>query len=206
MRLTTTLLLVLGCATARTDERSTTPTAPAPVEQRETAETAEVKQLAAELETSLANPPPAAPEPTPPEPFWAGYMVVQTNSVPPAVAVLFADDGIITDSTLESGIPLRAARANSNDGYWLFPVTRGALLFTAVRVYDDGHAVVEMPLPTQYGYATVVVAAYTLEDPSGASEFTPCVHGVCGRLQKAVANHIVGCEGQGCADLAQPTP
>lgn len=206
MRLIATLLLALGCATTRTDERPTTPAVPAPTEPRGTPATEEARRLAAELETSLANPPPAVPEPTPPEPLWAGYMVVQTGSVPPAVAILFPEDGIITRDVLADGIQLNAAVASSSGGYWLFPVTRGAMLFRAVRVYDDGRVTVEAPIRTNRGDATIIAAALVLDDPSGATMYTPCAHGVCGRLQKAVANRIVSCEGPGCADLMRPTP
>lgn len=206
MRLIATLLLCVGCATTRTDQPRTTPAAPAPAEPRGTPEDAEARRLAAELEASLASPPPAVPEPTPPEPIWAGYMVVRTDSVPPAVAILFPEDGIITRDVLAEGVQLNAAAVSSDGAYWLFPVTRGALLFEAVRVYDDGRVTVEAPIRTKDGAATIVVAALVLDDPSGASVYTPCAHSVCGRLQKAVANRIVGCEGPGCADLMAPTP
>lgn len=176
MRLTTTLLLVLGCATARTETLPTTP---------------------------------AVPEPTPPEPLWAGYMVVETGSVPPAVAILFPEGpegDVITTQTLDEGVKLRAATANSDRGYWLFPVTHGGLVFHAVRVYDDGHVTVEMPMPTQYGYATLVVATVAQRPEATLLGYVPCVHSICGPLHKATANRIVGCEGPGCAEILRPTP
>lgn len=214
MRLIATLLLCVGCATTRTDQTPTTPAVPAPTEPRGTPATEEARRLAAELETSLANPPPAAPEPTPPEPiwpepFWTGYMVVRTDSVPPAVALIFAEGpngDVITKQTFDDGVPLRAAIADSSGEYWLFPVTRGALLFKAVRVYNDGRVTVEAPIRTNRGDATIIAAALILDDPSGMASYRPCVHGVCGRLHKAVANRIVSCEGPGCADLMRPTP
>lgn len=198
------VLLAFGCATTRTEPRPTTPDALSPAE---AAETAEATRLAAELEASLANPPPAVPEPTPPEPIWDGYMVVETGNVPPSVAILFPEEGgLITQQTLDEGVRLNAATASSGDAYWLFPVTRGALLFRTVRVYDDGHVAVEAPIRTKNGAATIIVAASTLDDPSGMASYRPCARGVCGHLQKAVANRIVGCEGSGCADLMAPTP
>ncbi|MBI4434929.1 hypothetical protein HY635_03930 [Candidatus Uhrbacteria bacterium] len=192
MKTIATLLLLGGCATTRADDHATAPAVQA--------ERAEAQRLAAELEASLANPPPVVAEPTPPDPVWVGYMVVNPDSVPPAVAILFAEGGIISDETLANGIALRAAIASSDGGYWLYPVTRGALIFRAVRVYNDGRVTVEMPLHGEYDGTTIVVAAGILDNPSDATTYRPCSVGVCGHLRKA-ANRIVDCEGPGCTDL-----
>ncbi|MDP3772941.1 MAG: hypothetical protein Q8Q85_01610, partial [Gemmatimonadales bacterium] len=141
MKTTATLLLLVGCATARPDARPTTPAAPTPTEEREAPEAQEAQRLAAELETSLANPPPVVPEPTPPDPFWAGYMVV--NPAAPSVAILFAEDAIIDEAVLDHGVRL-APEPYGKTG-WRFPVTRGAQLMSAVRI-DDQHVTAEMPI------------------------------------------------------------
>lgn len=75
-----------------------------------------------------------------------------------------------------------------------------------MRVYDDGRVVVEAPIRTTHGDATIIAAAYVLDDPSGMAAYRPCARGVCGLLQKAIANRIVSCEGPGCADSMAPTP
>lgn len=206
MRLIATLLLI-GCATTLPEPRPTTPAVPAHAESLEGPQDREVKRLVAELDASLANPQPAVPESTPPEPLWTGYMVVETESVPPAVAIVFPEGpegDVITNQTLADGIPLHTTTASAEGGYWLFPVTRGALLFHAVRVYDDGRVTVEIPLHGEYDDTTIIVAAGVLDDPSGATTYTPCAHGICGRLRKAVANHVAGCEGPHCAEVLKP--
>ena len=197
MRLMITVLLLAGCATARTDRTVATPTATVSATEREAVE---AQQLAATLETSLANPTPAVTEPTPPEPIWVGYMIADVGR--PGVVALFPEDGIIDDQTIANGVRLTAEPYR--DG-WRFPITRGALLLTAIRV-DDAHRVtVEMPLHGEYDGTTIVVAAGVLEDPDDGYVFTPCSAGICGPLRKAVANLVVGCEGTRCAEVLQPT-
>jgi len=156
---TIALLLLVGCATTRTDERTTTP-----------------------------------------EPIWSGYMIIDYDSVTPRVAILFTEDAIISNETLASGVSLHATIVISG-GYWRYPVIRGALLFRAVRVYSDGRVSVEMPLHGERGGATLLVEAGALDNPSGLATVWPCSDGACGRLHKAVANRILGCEGPGCEDL-----
>lgn len=198
MRLIATLLLI-GCATTLPEPRPTAPAVPAHAESLEGPQDPEVTRLAAELETSLASPPPAVPEPPPYEPIWHGYMIVKLDSVPPGVVIVFADDGVITRDVLADGVQLNAATASANDGYWRFPITRGAVVSSAVRVYDDGRVVVEL----SYTNTTLLKAADVLKNSIGADVYALCSANICGRLYKATSR-IVGCEGQYCFMLVDP--
>ena len=167
MKTIATLLLLVGCATARTDERPTTPVAQTPAEEREAIE---ARELAAKLEASLVNPPPIVPEPTPPDPFWGGYMVV--NPTAPSVAILFAEDAIIDETVLDRGVRL-APEPYGKTG-WRFPVTRGGQLMSAVRIDGQHNVTAEMPIRTRFGEATIIIEAGALRDPTDDTAFVVC--------------------------------
>ena len=188
------ILTVALVATACATTQATTTRAPVAPEQ------GDAHRLAAELEDDLANAPRVPPEPTPPEPIWSGFMIVEffddTNH-PPAVVILFEKPtGLLDDEVFANGVRLTSVR--DGDGWW-YPVTRGGIVFDSVRASYTSGVTAEIPADG----ATLTVATHR-DDPNLTQGWVPCSQRVCGAVYKAVANQIVSCTGPRCAGALWP--